>query len=115
MPDFQSKQHVAVNGAPVQQAVLLQHIADVAGDALDLFPLDIHGAGRGLQQPGQNGQQRGFAAAAGPHDAHELALVHGKRYVLKGGDFSVLRLILLLYVLHPKNFQTHHLTPCNFL
>ena len=78
-------------------------------------PLTYTAPAVGFSSPARMDSSVDLPQPLGPTMLDELALVHGKRYVLKGGDFSVLRLILLLYVLHPKNFQTHHLTPCNFL
>lgn len=107
MPDFQPEQHVAINGAPVQQAVFLQHIADVAGDALDLFPLDVHGTGRGLQQPARMDSSVDLPQPLGPTMLMNSPLSMENDMFSRGLVTSPFcGLILLLYVLHPKNFQT---------
>ncbi|MCY1230930.1 hypothetical protein D9M72_433640 [compost metagenome] len=48
---------------------------DVPGGAgMDVLAVQRHGAGRGLQQPGQSAEQGGLAAGVGAHDHGHFAL-----------------------------------------
>ena len=83
-PDGQSQGHIVPDAPPGEQLVLLGHEAHLGRGAPQ--GLSVHGdlpAGQGLQ-PRQDGQQRGFAAAGGAHDAAELPLLHVQGHVPQG-------------------------------
>jgi NitT/TauT family transport system ATP-binding protein len=72
---FEPQQHVAEDGAPGKQQVLLHHVADAAAQAFDLLAEIVHRAGVRLDQAGDDVEDRGLAAAGGADDADEIARV----------------------------------------
>jgi hypothetical protein len=66
----QRQVHVRRRIGPGQQRRVLEHEADIPG-AGAMVPLDA--AGARFVQPRQQAQQRGFAAARGAEQGHELA------------------------------------------
>ena len=74
--NFQSEQYILADGAPFQQIVLLQHIADMRRNSLHRFTADGHLSGGGRKQTRDNGQKGGFSATARSDDAVKIARVH---------------------------------------
>src|SRR5262249_37562456 len=80
--DFSAQHGVVEDGAPFEQVVLLQHVADLAAGAGDGLAVDQHGAAGRLQDSGDQRQQRALAAAALADDGGELAGCNLQRDVL---------------------------------
>jgi hypothetical protein len=79
--DFGAQHGVVEDGAPLEQIILLQHVADLAARAGDRLAVDQHVASGRLQDAGDQRQQRALAAAALPDDGDELAGRNRKRDV----------------------------------
>src|SRR5215467_306553 len=62
--DLGTQYRVVQNGAPLEQIVLLQHVADLAARARDRPAVDQHGTSRRLQDARDERQQGALAAAA---------------------------------------------------
>src|SRR6201999_1424714 len=73
---FEAQQHIVEHGAPGEQQVLLHHVADMAAQAGDLFVAMQQSAGVGRDQPGDDVEDRGFAAAARADDTDEVLLAN---------------------------------------
>ena len=72
--DLHAEDDVVEHGAPGQQQVLLQHVADAANGAGGIDAIDHHAAGGRLQQPGDDVEDRALAAARRSDQADEAAL-----------------------------------------
>ena len=76
---LQAQHDVLLGGAPWQQKVLLEHIADTRRHAADFPAVPQHRTPAGLQEAAQQVEQRGLAASGRPDDAHDLAAVQAER------------------------------------
>ena len=76
--DFQSQDDIAVNGTPLEQVILLEHVADALPLPEDrvAFQRDFPGF-RGKKAADQV-QQGGFAAAGGANNGDKFPLFYGK-------------------------------------
>ena len=74
---------VVVDGQPRQQRVVLEHHGAVRARLVDLAVLEEHAAGGRLEQPGDDVEQRGLAAAGVADDRDELALLDAQRDVVQ--------------------------------
>ena len=81
--DLGAEHGVLQDGAPLEQVVLLQHVADLAGRPGDRRAVDQHGAVGRLEDAGDQRQQRALAAAALADDGDELARRDRERDVLE--------------------------------
>ena len=71
--DFGAEHRVLEDGAPLEQVILLQHVADLAARPGDRLAVDQHRAVGRRENSGDQRQQRALAAAALPDDGDELA------------------------------------------
>ena len=71
--DFRAQHRVFEDGAPLEQIILLQHVADLAARPGHRLAVDQHGAAGRLEDAGDQRQQRALAAAALADDGDELA------------------------------------------
>ncbi|MPN35208.1 hypothetical protein SDC9_182705 [bioreactor metagenome] len=85
--NLDTKQHILADGAPREQAVLLQHIADITAAA------DDNAARSRRQQTGRNGKQRGFSTARGADNTDNLPLIHREGQIPYRFNFTFIRLI----------------------
>ena len=76
-PHLVLQKHIAEHGAPIQQQIALEHDADIGVGRPDRAAIDAHLAGRRLDQPGNDGEQRALAASARPEQRYELAGADG--------------------------------------
>ena len=74
------------NRPPRQEQIFLQHVAGQTGAQEHGFALQPNVAAIRLHQPGDEVEEGGFSAAAGPQDGEKLPLLQGKRDILNGGD-----------------------------
>ncbi len=81
---------VVLDRAPGKQRVLLEDVADMADrPARDHgFAVDPDGAAVGRDQGGHHVEDRALAAARGPEQRHELAVVDAERGVVDGDDLA---------------------------
>src|SRR6266404_5671389 len=82
--------HVAEYRAPRKQQVLLHHVADTAAQAFDILAAIVQRAGIGFEQARDDVEDRGLAAAAGPDDADEVALVDVEGEIVEHANFASL-------------------------
>ena len=93
--DFQGQEDVLFDGAPREEFVFLQHIAEAAAA--------LHAALGRLQKACGEGEERRLSATGGADDRNELALVHAEGQVLCGKKFTVRGVIDIGYVLKLQN------------
>src|SRR5690606_40177912 len=89
LADFESQKAVAQDGAPAEEIIALQHVADVARRALYCLPLDQDPPARGTDQAADERKQGALAAAARSYDADELAPGHIVGDVAEGMGFAL--------------------------
>ena len=84
--DLHREQHIVDHRAPRHQARRLKHEAVVAERTGDLTPADGHRA-RGLgDQPGDDAQQRGLAAAGRPEQRNQLTALEAEARIVERDD-----------------------------
>ena len=91
-PHAQAECDVLEDGAVWEQSVALEHHAHAAMPRFqvrDIQPGDHHPAGRGLQQPRNDIQRRGFAAPARAEQTYELAIVYRETDRPDGGHVPI--------------------------
>ena len=71
--DFGAQHRVLENGAPLEQIILLQHVADLAARAGHQLAVEKHSAAGRHEDAGDQRQQRALAAAALADDRDEFA------------------------------------------
>ncbi len=77
--DLHAEDDVVEHGAPRQQQILLQHVADAADRAGGVDAVDQHAAAGRLQQSGDDVEDRALAATGGSDQADEAALRNRQR------------------------------------
>ena len=70
---IQAEHHVPHHIQPRKQGGLLEHHSSVPSGSRHRLPVQLHHPGRRKLQPCNDIQQGSLPAAAGPHQAHELA------------------------------------------
>ena len=89
----QRKADVLRHRQPREQARFLEYEADVgAGAALDCA-IELDGAAKGPVQPGHDGEQRAFAAAAGADQADHFARLELQMQVAQNLAFAVMLVV----------------------
>src|SRR3989441_13097190 len=78
------------DGLPGKEGVALEDEAQARVDPVDGLPVQADAARADRHEPRDEAEERGFAAAGGSHDRHELAAADVERDVLDGGEFPVL-------------------------
>ena len=78
---------VALHRQPGEQGVGLKDHAAIRAGLGDRLAVEQDAAAVGADQPGDDAQQRRFAAAARPDDADKFAVIHVQREVIDGDDF----------------------------
>ena len=106
--NLQAKQHVLPHGAPFQQIILLQHIADMGAGTGHRLTRHHHPPRRRGQRAGDDRKQGGFATAAGTHQAVKIPLFHRKRDILQRHRFPLWGLIGLANPLHTEHRHICH-------
>ena len=103
----QRQLHVVEHGKVVYQVVALENKADFqvaqarqlpVGKRLHSAAINLNGAAGGLVEQAHQAQQCRFAAAARPHDGHELAPVDGHVHAVQGHSFDGFGLVDFLDV-----------------
>ena len=89
------QQNVLLNASPFKQMVVLQHVPHAAHPPAHRPAFDERLPARGLNQPRQNGQQRGLAAARGPHQTDKFSPSNRKGDVADSLDLPFGCLIFL--------------------
>ena len=77
------QRHVFPNALPRQQTRLLKQEFDRRVCGLDLLSIDLHSAGGGGVQLGDDAQQGAFAAAGAPYDSNKFAGGYGQVYAFQ--------------------------------
>ena len=77
----QTQRYVVPHALPLKQLIPLGHEPHAAGGARHRLARHVDGTAGQRLQPGDSAQQRGLAAAGGPHQTDELPLRHVKGYV----------------------------------
>ena len=90
---FQRQTHVVAHGAPRHEVGLLEHDADRGAGRGDELSVEPHAALLRLESTRPDAQQRRFAAARRPDDAHELAGLDFKGDVVERIDLAVLIIV----------------------
>ena len=78
--DLHAEDDVVEHGAPRQQQILLQHVADAADGAGCVGAVDQHAAAGRFQKPGDDVEDRALAAARRADQADETALRNRQRH-----------------------------------
>ena len=78
--DFQAEQGIGTDAPPLQEIILLEHVANRAADVNAPF-------GRGKLSC-QHGKNRGFAAARRPDNGYKFARLDGKAQMRHSRGFS---------------------------
>ena len=85
MIDFQSKNNVAIDGAPLEKMIVLKHVSD-SGAALFFHTFLLRGRKMDFSafrrnQTGDDRQKRGFTAAGRADDCQEFSFFYLERYM----------------------------------
>jgi hypothetical protein len=81
--DFRAEHRVFENGPPLEQVILLQHVANLAARAGHRDAVDQYGAFGRFQNPGDQRQQGALAATALADDRDKLACRDRQRNVFE--------------------------------
>ena len=96
--DLQTQRNILIDGAPFEEMVMLQHIADTGIVKGTVGVIHDDGSGLGGEKPGDNGQQSGFTAAAGTNECHEFPFLHGEGDIFYGTGLPGQRVIGVTYI-----------------
>ena len=81
---------VLADGAPGEQAVILEDGNATDGRGLDGLSVDLRTAARRPVEAREDGEQRALAAAGGAEQADEFAALDGEADVVEGGEVAAL-------------------------
>ena len=79
--DLQTQRNILIDGAPFEEMVMLQHIADTGIMKGTVGIIYDNGSGLRGEEPCDNGQQSGFTAAAGSQHHDDLAPPYRKAQI----------------------------------
>ena len=76
--DFQPENYIFIDGTPFKQMIFLKHIANALAAHGGWRAMDGDGAAFRFHQRCNQGQKRGFSAAAGSHNGEKFSFRNGK-------------------------------------
>ena len=82
--DLQTQRNILIDGAPFEEMVMLQHIADTGIMKGTVGIIYDNGSVLRGEEPCDNGQQSGFTAAAGSNKCYKFPFLHGEGDIFYG-------------------------------